>query len=330
MNVMSVLVAAMMLGQGAGKAQVLTQVADVPLPGAAVRFDYQSLDEQHGRLYIAHMNANQLVVFDTATRKVVANLDDFKRVRGVLVVPEKNRVYTSNTGDHLLAVLDAQTLQVVAKAGPISSPDGIGYDPVEDKVFVSDQRGGTDTVVDAKTNRVVTRIAMGGEVGNTVYDAPGRRVLAAVGGANELVVIDPAADTVTARYKLPGIDGAHGIVLDDADRLAFVAGEENHSLALFDLRAMKLLATYQVGDDPDVLAFDAGLKRLYVSAESGDVTVFQLEAGRLKLLGRLHMPHAHTVSVDQKTHLVYFPLEEVAGTPLLRIMRPADLKERAR
>lgn len=325
-----ILAAVVMLGAGVGEAQVLQQVADVPLPGAPVRFDYQSFDAVHGRLYIAHMNADQLVVFDTKTRAVVANLDGFPRVRGVLAVPAKSRVYTSNTGDHVLGVVDADSLKVLAKVGPIASPDGIGYDPVEDKVFVSDQRGGTDTVVDAKTNRVVTRIAMGGEVGNTVYDAAGRRVLAAVGGVNELVAIDPVADRVTGRYKLEGIEGAHGVVLDDAGRYAFVAGEENHSLALFDLRAMKMIASYAVGDDPDVLTFDAGLKRLYVSAESGDVTVFQLvfQLGdaRLRLLGKVHMAHAHTVSVDQQTHLVYFPLQDVGGRPVLRIMRPGDLK----
>jgi hypothetical protein len=38
------------------------------------------------------------------------------------------------------------------------------------------------------------------------------------------------------------------------------------------------------------------------------------------------MPHAHTVSVDPKTHLVYFPLENISGHPLLRIMRPTDLR----
>jgi hypothetical protein len=37
------------------------------------------------------------------------------------------------------------------------------------------------------------------------------------------------------------------------------------------------------------------------------------------------MPHAHSVSVDQGTHLVYFPLENVAGKPLLRIMRPVPM-----
>jgi hypothetical protein len=66
----------------------LKQVADVPLPGPAVRFDYQSLDTSQGRLYIAHMNANQLMVFDTKKRVVIANLDGFPSVHGVWAVPE--------------------------------------------------------------------------------------------------------------------------------------------------------------------------------------------------------------------------------------------------
>ena len=43
----------------------LRLVADIPMPGKAVRFDYQSFDPTSGRLYVAHMNADQLVVFDT-------------------------------------------------------------------------------------------------------------------------------------------------------------------------------------------------------------------------------------------------------------------------
>jgi hypothetical protein len=60
-----------------------------------------------------------------------------------------------------------------------------------------------------------------------------------------------------------------------------------------------------------------------VSAESGNVTVLQKTDHGLRLLGQFHMPHAHTVAVDPRTHLVYFPLENVSGHPLLRIMRPA-------
>ena len=78
------------------------------------------------------------------------------------------------------------------------------------------------------------------------------------------------------------------------------------------------------GDDPDVLAFDPGLGRLYVSAESGTVAVLEKTGRDLRSLGKFHMAHAHTVSVDPQSHLVYFPLENIAGRPLLRIMRPAD------
>ena len=71
-----------------------------------------------------------------------------------------------------------------------------------------------------------------------------------------------------------------------------------------------------------MLAFDSGLKKLYVSAESGNVTVFREEGKALVEEGTLAMPHAHTVCVDPETHLVYFPLQNVDGHPVLRIMQP--------
>jgi hypothetical protein len=98
-------------------------------------------------------------------------------------------------------------------------------------------------------------------------------------------------------------------------RLAFVAGEENNKLALIDLTNMQVLATYPVGKDPDVLAFDPGLKQLYVSAESGNVTVFREKGKTLVSMGGLFIPHAHTVSVDPETHLVCFPLQNIDGHP---------------
>jgi len=308
-----------------GNQSVLTKVVDVPMPGPAVRFDYQSLDAESGRLYISHMNADQLVVFDTAKREVVANLDGFRRVHGVWAVPELARVYASVTGDHAVAVVDSKTLSTLAKVGPINYPDGLAYAPSAKRVFVSDEHGNADAVVDATNNTLITSIPLGGGAGNTVFDPTSGHILVAVHGLNELVTIDPTSAKIVGRYSLPGISNPHGIALDIADRLAFVAGEENHSLAMVDLNTMKVVSTYQVGEDPDVLAFDPGLKRLYVSSESGTANVFQCLRRSLVVLGSFEMPHAPTVSVDPKTHLVYFPLQNVNGHPLLRIMKPSDL-----
>ena len=302
------------------KSPPLQKVADVPLPGAAVRFDYQSFDSSSGRLYIAHMNANQLVVFDVNKRSVVANLDGFPSVHGVWAVPELGRVYASATGEHKLAVVDINTLKTLAKVGPINYPDGIAYAPGPKRVFVSDEHGDADAVVDATTNALLTSIPLGGGAGNTVYDPRAKRILVGVHRKNEIVAIDPDTLKIIRRYPLPGIENPHGIALDPSENLAFIAGEGNAKLALVDLADMKALATYPVGGDPDVLAFDPGLKLLYVSAESGDVRVFHESGRHLEPLGGVSMPYAHTVSVDPSTHLVYFPLQNIHGHPLLRIM----------
>jgi DNA-binding beta-propeller fold protein YncE len=302
--------------------RTLTHVADIPMPGPAVRFDYQSLDAKNGRLYIAHMNADQLVVFDVHSNKVVANLDGFKRVHGVIAVPELGRVYASVTGDHVVAAVDMSSLKTLAAAGPIHYPDGLAYSPAVGRVFVSDERGNADAVIDAKTNKLLSTITLGGGAGNTVWDPGSGRILVAVHEVNELNAIDPATMQVVAHYQLPGVKDPHGIALDLANRLAFIAGEENHALALFDLKSSKLLSVYEVGANPDVLAFDPGLKRLYVSAESGTVTVFHENGRSLEQIDQFSMPRAHTVAVDPTTHLVYLPLENIGGRPLLRIMRP--------
>lgn len=304
----------------------LEKVADIPMPGPAVRFDYQSLDQSHGRLYLAHMNANQLVVFDVRKREVVANLDGFPSVHGVWAVPELGRVYASATGDHQVAVVDMKTLKTVARVGPVKYPDGIAYAPGPKRVFVSDEHGDADSVIDTTTDSLIATIPLGGGAGNTVYDPGSGHILVAVHGKNELVAIDPDTAKIIGRYPLNGIQNPHGIALDVAGRLAFVAGEENAKLALVDLTTMKVLATYPVGEDPDVLAFDPGLKWLYVSAESGRVTVFRLKGKSLVSVDSISMPDAHTVSVDPETHLVYFPLQDVDGHPVLRIMEPVGVQ----
>ena len=300
----------------------LRLVAEVPLPGPANRFDYQSLDPATGRLYISHMNAGRLVVFDVAGNRVVQEVADLPRVTGVWAVPAHHHVYAAAAGAHEVAVIDDRTLAVVARIGGIDFPDGITYAPEADKVFVSDERGNADVVIDARTLRKRATIPLGGQVGNTHYDAVSHCVLVAAQARNELVAIDPATERIVARYPVPGVDGPHGFTVDEAGRRAFVTGEGNAALAVIDLRTMRVVQRLTVAADPDVLAWDAGWNRLYVASESGALSAFWLAGDTLRTLGELRAPHAHTVSVDPRTHRVYLPLENVGGHPVLRVLAP--------
>src|SRR5947207_11255464 len=181
----------------------LRLVADVPLPGSASRFDYQSLESASGRLFISHMGAGQLVVFDVHAGRVVGNLDGFPTVTGFLAVPAEHRAYDSATGDHVVVVVDDSALRIVARVQGPRFPDGIAYAPEERRIFVSDESGRRDFVIDATTNTVVAQVELGGEAGNTQYDAGSHCVSVAVQTANRLAVSDRATAPLVRRITLP-------------------------------------------------------------------------------------------------------------------------------
>ena len=299
---------------------VLTLVADVPLPGGTGRFDYQSLDPESGRLYIAHMGTGRLLVFDTKANRVVQSIPGFPTVTGVLAVPALHRVYASAAGSHQLDVLDAATLRVRARLGGIRFPDGIAYATEAGKIFVSDEFGRQEVVVDARADSILARIPLGGEAGNTQYDSVAKRIWVTVQTRNQLVAIDPVTERVVGRFDLAGADHPHGFYLDAPRRLAYVSCEGNAKLLVVDLTTMRVTESHSVGKDPDVLAFDPGLRRLYVASEAGVVSVFQERDRTLRPIGEYRAPAAHSVAVDPTTHRVYLPLKDVGGRPVLRIL----------
>ena len=306
--------------QAQGAAPVLRTVADVPLPGAAVRFDYQSFDLRSNRLYISHMSAGEIVVVNVKSRSVEGTIGGLPGVTGVWPVPALERVYASVSLLHHVAVIDAATMQVIDRIGTIGFPDGIAYAPDQQKVYVSDESGGGELVIDARNGRVVRTIPLDGEAGNTLFDPGSRCILVAVQTRNQVYVIDPASDRILGRFDLQGGARPHGMAIDAARRLAFVANESDAKLLIVDLKTMKVTGTVPVGDTPDVLAFDPGWRRLYVASESGTVSVFTEAGAGLVHEGDIRIPHAHTVAVDPRTHLVYLPLQDIGGRPVLRIM----------
>src|ERR1051325_8524522 len=303
----------------------LRVVADVPLTGGTSRYDYQSLDSSSGRLYIAHLGSDLMTVFDINKQTVVSDVKDLKRVHGVLAVPELHRVYASATGANELAVIDDQSLNVIARVPAGDYPDGIAYASKENKLYVSDLHGKTDTVIDAKTNQRLSTIPLGGGAGNSQYDAKADRIFVAVDGREELAEIDPAKDQLVGRYPLTGCKGAHGVLIDSERRGGFVACGENAKLVVVDLESKQATQTLSVGADPDVLAFDSALRRLYVSAESGVITILdERDRGLEKVAEGFFAANAHSVAVDSSSHRVFFPLQNVNGKPVLRIAVPTD------
>lgn len=310
-------------GPGPAEALPLKPVQDLPLPGGATRFDYQSLDPEARRLYIAHMGDGTVESVDLDRPAVAGTAPGTASVHGVIVAPDRHTLLAAASGTNEVVLIDTQSLKETGRVKAGDLPDGIAYDPVHGKAYVSNEHDHAMTVIDLATGKDLPPVEVGGETGNVIYDPHSGKVFLNGQGSGELLVIDPATDAITDRIKVDGCDGNHGLYIDGAQQLAFIACEGNAKLFVLDLRTRETIAHFDTGNTPDVLAFDNGLQRLYLAAEDGTVSIFDEHDRTLTPVASAKLAdHAHTVAVDQATHRVYFPLQDINGHAILRIMEP--------
>ncbi|MGE5183928.1 MAG: YncE family protein [Acidobacteriota bacterium] len=308
---------------------LLASVAEVALPGGATRFDYQEIDPGKAQLVVAHMDDNAVLVLDLATGAVRAQLPNIPTPRGVAIGDDVGMIFVTSTPGHVV-LIDNSSLTEITRVTTGNAPDGDAWDPDDKILGVSDQGDGALSLIASSGMGTRTAVPLGSETGNVVYDASRKQFwITAVQATppDQLVEVDPKLAVVTATIPLPGCAGAHGLRLHPDGQSAFIACENNDMLARVDLGGTHAISLAATGAGPDVLSIDPGIGWLYVAAESGDLTVFDVNQPGVALVGH-DSPGAnsHTVAADPDTHRVFFPLPMGgSGTPELHIMKPSNL-----
>lgn len=314
-----------LVGQQGAASVGLQQVKDIPLSGGANRLDYQSIDTSTNRLYISHLGSDMVHVFDLGKQKIISDIQLSASPYGIMAVPSQRKVFVGVGGNNTVAVIDEDTMNVIKYIQAGETPDGIAYYPPFRNIYVSNENGGTVSVINTQTDGKIIDIPVGGSVGNTHYFARRNRIYTVSGSDNKFIEIDPVANKVINKYDLPGCSHPHGFYIDPQTHYAFITCDVNNVMLVFDLDSKQIILSDTVGAAPDVLAYDEGLHHLYVAAESGVMTIFSVEKGHIKKIYQGFVAtHAHTVAVDQITHLVYLPLENINGKPVLRILQPTS------
>jgi hypothetical protein len=309
----------------------LTMVADVPLPGAANRFDYQDIDPGTGQLVLAHMNASSVLITSLADGSVLKELTGIPTPRGVVAADDVGIIFvTSTSSDPRLVLIDNKSLTEIKRVPTGTAPDGVGWDPTHKIVGVSDQGDGAISLIADSGSGKRTQLKLGDETGNVVYDVPRGWFWITVNmpsPPDQLVAVDPVAAKVVSSIGLPGCDGAHGLRIHPDGKSALIACEGNDVFARVDLEGAHAIALGKTGAGADVMAIDPGLNWIYVAAESGDLVVFDIgQPGVVPVGHDKPGANSHSVSVDPATHRVFFPLQQGPnGTPVMRIMKPTGL-----
>jgi len=268
--------------------------------GGDGRWDYVKVDSDNRRLYIPRSTRTD--VYDADSLQKVGEIPGTNGVHGVAIDPESGHGFTSNGGDPSVTMFDIKTLAVIKKITVTGRPDGIFFEPMTKHIFVESHSDPNETVINPADGTVLGTIDLGGEPEQGISDGAGH-VYINLESTSEVVVVDPTAMKVTARYKLGDGKGPTGMGLDAKNRRIFSFCGENSKAVILDADNGNILATLPIGNrvdagtfNPDTLeAFSSNGDSTLTVIKEKDPNTFEVEQNVQTQMG------ARTCDVDRKT-----------------------------
>ena len=283
-------------------------VRQIPLEGDG-GWDYLSVDEAAGRLYVSH--ATMALVVDLKSGTQVGKIADTKGIHGIAVVPALNKGFTSNGRDTSVTVFDLKTLLVTGRIKVTGkNPDAILYDPFSQRLFTFNGGSSSSTVIDPKENKVIGTISLDGKPEFPQSDGKGK-IYVNIEDKSEISVINPTTMKVEKSWSIAPGEEPSGLALDnETHRLFSVCG--NKLMVVSDAESGKVVTTLPIGDRCDGVAFDPATKRAFSSNGDGTITVVQeVNRDSYKVIETITTPKgARTITIDKTTHHLYLPAAE--------------------
>jgi YVTN family beta-propeller protein len=302
------------------------------LPGDG-GWDYLTVDETAGRLFVSHGTMVQVV--DLKSGKLAGTIENTIGVHGIALAPELNKGYISDGRDSSVTVINLKTLCTVATVKVTGqNPDAILYDPFSSQVFVFNGRSSDATVLDARMDKVVATIPLDGKPEFAVTDNNGS-IYVNIEDKSQVARINAKTLNVEAWWPLAPGEEPTGLALDNKAHRLFAACA-NDIVVVMDAFDGQVITTVPIGEGCDGVKFDPGTKRIFSSNGIGTLTVIQeKDADNYSVFGNYRTQEgARTLAVDTLTHRVYLSVADVmpaekaaaANVHTRRLIKPGTFK----
>lgn len=267
-------------------------------------WDYLSVDEPGGRLFVSH--GTQVNVVNLAKGEQLAVIPDTKGVHGIAIANDLNKAFISNGKDSSVSIINLKDLMLITKIFVTgANPDAILYDQFTHRVFTFNGRGKNSTVIDAIDNKVIGTITLSGKPEFSQTDGKGK-IFVNIEDKNSIALINAKTMRVDAEWPIKPGDEPSGLALDKENNRLFSVCS-NSIMVVTNALTGKVITTVPIGSRCDGVAFDPASKRIFSSNGEGTITVIQQEsADSYKVLETLStQAGARTIAVDKTTHHLY-------------------------
>jgi DNA-binding beta-propeller fold protein YncE len=294
-------------------AQDLKVLAHYPI-GGDVRFDYLRADPDMRRLYVSH--ATRVDVLNLDNGAVLGNIAPMKGIHGIAIVPALRRGFITAGTDRTVVMFDVDSLKIVKVIGGLGmKPDAIEYDPETKMIYVANGQSGGVTVIDPVKGEIAANIPLEGKLEGLAFDGKGR-LFVNTEDQSEIQVIDTHTLKALAAWPIAPVEGGTGLAIDTVHHRLFSAGG-NGKLAVVDCESGAVVATPEIGEDPDGDAFDASAGLIYTSSVGGTITVLHEDAPNAYSLVQTVTTAfgARTITLDTKTGRVFVATGKFGEAP---------------
>ncbi len=280
-------------------------VDKIHLPGNSW-WDYLTVDNQTGRLFVSH--GTEVLVVDTHSGKLLKTIPHTTGVHGIALAHNLNKGFISDGGSSTVTVFNLETLNVIKTINVTGKdPDCILYDPFTKRVFTFNGRSSNVTVIDAENYHILGTIKLDGNPEFAVTDDHGH-IFDNIESKSEIAEINPLTMKIDKEWSIAPGEGPSGLAIDNVHHYLFSVCH-NKKMVISDAQTGKVVTTLPIGGHVDGAAFDPVLNRAYSSNGEGSLTVVQESGnGTFSVLENLPTQSgARTIALDEQTHHLYLP-----------------------
>lgn len=263
-------------------------------PGEETGFDHADVYRGGRRMYVAHTGADRVDVLDCEQQSFLGSLSDLPGVAGVLVDEEHDLLFTTDRAAGRVSVFRCSDERLLGQVAVGAHPNGLAYDRGRRRLYafnLGEPLGEdcTASIVELGSMQMIAELALPGRPRWALYDERRDRVYANIREPAQIVVIGGERSEIDGVFEVAS-EGPHGLALLQ-DRLFCAA--DGGALVVLDADSGVFVKSLALPGVPDVVMYDAGLRRLYVAVgEPGVVCSFDTE----------RLEHVETVETEGGAH----------------------------
>lgn len=258
------------------------KISDFPTEGTPAGMAYVS-----GRLYIADMSKNRILILDTKAKQFVGQIDLLPKAapKSVVALANGKLLYVSESGAADVAVVEVDTSKVLLRTKVPPGPARMAMTPNGNTVLVLNTITGQVTFISTLNQRVLGSIVVGANPTAVVVSPDGKTAYVSCRGElNHIAVIDIAKRGILANIKTG--NGPTGLAISADGATLYNAIAKDNMIAVFDTASKASVKQIKLPLDIDfpgnIFLLPDGKKLIVSSATTTAFGVLNIESGEFE------------------------------------------------